>query len=169
MTKPPPKTPKPPSIKSIAEALHVTPRRIGQLRAAGMPCHSIEAALAWRKREDVGNDDCSPERLRRARIRLLDLQAARQQIQNDFESGKLILITDVERDVIETTAALRRMMLDLLGHLPPCLCGLPNEIAIFKVLKEHLYRCMEYMHQGKYLNEEAHEIIETMNPNRQKP
>ncbi len=156
----------PVTIKAIAAALGVTPRRVSQLKLAGMPTDSIAASEAWRKREDLGNADFSPERLRASRIKLLDLQAERQQIENDKTTGLLVPIGEVKADAVRFTYGAKTALLGLLGSLPPSLCGLPNEIAIFKVLKSAFYDVLTKLSEGQFMaGPEVDAIIESMKPN----
>jgi hypothetical protein len=40
---------KPPSNLDLAQALGITPQRVSVLRGEGMPCDSVDAAVAWRE------------------------------------------------------------------------------------------------------------------------
>lgn len=158
MSKPPKTPPAPaakPTIKSIAAALGVTPRRVSQLRQAGMPCESIAAAEAWRKREDLGNSDFSPERLRASRIKLLDLQAARQQLEHDKETGLLVTAASVLEDTLAVCQAVKTAFLRLTNDLPPKLEG-RTPAQICRVLRESFNSCLDGLHRGIYFATPRH-------------
>ncbi|RYD33528.1 MAG: hypothetical protein EOP85_20690, partial [Verrucomicrobiaceae bacterium] len=62
---------------SIAEALGVSIRRVSQLKVAGMPTNSLEAALAWREAQEQKPGDGGTDELRREKIALVRAQRER--------------------------------------------------------------------------------------------
>ena len=77
-----------PTIAELAAALDVTGRRVSQLKADGMPCETLAAALAWRAAKTEVTD--SVEELRLQRIQLVREQRVRAEIFNQVRRGELI-------------------------------------------------------------------------------
>jgi hypothetical protein len=53
--------PKPPSNLELAQALGITPQRVSVLRGEGMPCGSVEEAVAWREARKVARRAAAPK------------------------------------------------------------------------------------------------------------
>lgn len=122
-----------PTQIEIAAALGVTARRVNDLKRAGMPVDSIEAALAWRAEREGG--DSSAEALRRERIALTRTQRERAAFELEKERGQWISRGAVDQRDIAIGAAVRAALLKLASDLPPMLEGLPAA-KIAKVLRE---------------------------------
>ena len=138
-----------PTIKTIAETLGVSTRRVTELKSHGMPCHSISAAIEWRKKQAAkraGKTD-SAEELRQRRIGLLRQQERRAKLEADQAEGKLIPIDDTEASIFACTMAAKMAFWDLLGVLPPQLAGL-SEIPICQILEANFRRILEMLSEG---------------------
>jgi phage terminase Nu1 subunit (DNA packaging protein) len=86
-----------------------------------MPIDSLEAAIAWRESKSAGD---SAERLRLARIALVNEQRERHQIENRVRRGELVEAGQVEADVMAMVSRARGEFLKLSSDLPPRLHGL---------------------------------------------
>ena len=115
-----------PTTKSLAEALNVSPRRVSQLRAAGMPCTSISEALEWRAKQETShaNKSDSAEQLRRERIQLVKSQREKIDIENRVRRGELISGAEVQNQATRVYSRVRGELLRLASDLPPRLAGL---------------------------------------------
>ena len=111
-----------PTNSELAEALGVSVRRIGQLKAENMPCDSIPAAVAWRQNKQAG--DNTAEALRAERIRLVRAQAERHEVENEVRRGQLLEIGSVRQDVVTVCSRARDRFLKMSNDLPPRLEGL---------------------------------------------
>jgi DNA-binding transcriptional MerR regulator len=116
---------KPPTTAELAAALEVSGRRISQLKAIGLPVHSLEAALEWRKAQH-GADDSAAE-LRRRRIALLKQQERRARIEADAAEGKLMSRAVVKAEAEGIAAAVSAFARKIERELPQLLLGLPLE------------------------------------------
>ena len=79
---------KKPTNKQMSAALGITIRRITELKRAGMPTDTTEAAQSWRNDREHGDD--SVKRLRIERIALVSEQRRRAQIENRVRLGGLV-------------------------------------------------------------------------------
>jgi len=152
-----PKTPPPPVkplTKELAAALSITPRRIAQLRQAGMPTDSIVAAEGWRKKKSASGE-ISADQLRAARFHLLEEQRRRCRIENDVRDGELVTIGSVMSDTLAVCQATKAAFLGLTNHLPPILEGLTAP-QICRVLRENFNRVLGEMHRGQYFSNPEH-------------
>lgn len=93
---------KPPTLDAIAEALGVTTRRVSQLKTAGMPVHSIDAAKAWRASQAKVSD--SAELLRRQRLELLREQTRAAKLTADERETKIAMALQSFFRVLENEA-----------------------------------------------------------------
>jgi hypothetical protein len=151
---------KPPTNKQIAERLGVSVRRVSQLKEAGLPSHNLDAAAEWKKNH-VSTATDSAELLRQGRVKLVFQQERRAKLENDIRAGHLILRTEVYASGLAVTSEAKRAFLNLLNTLPPELCGLPSETAIFKVLRGRFYTVLENLSNGKYATPEIKETIDS--------
>jgi hypothetical protein len=122
-----------PTIKSIADALGITPRRVSQLRQAGMPCDSIEAAQNWRSRKSSAGE-ISADQLRAARYRLLEEQRQKAAIDNSERRGELVSAAEAYQGGLVVGASMKIAFLRLLNDLPPRLEGC-SAVEIFTQMK----------------------------------
>jgi len=167
MNKTPPEQ-TPPTLKAIAAGLEITPRRVSQLKSAGMDCSSIEAAKSWRKAQS-STGEISADQLRAERHRLLRAQAVKVEIENAKVRSELIPASDAYCGGMALGHATKTAFLALLNHLPPRLTGL-DEIGIFKILKEEFYRIMDDMHGGRFFDSpELAALIEDFHTARPEP
>jgi hypothetical protein len=152
-----PKTPPPPVkplTKELAAALSITPRRVSQLRQAGMPADSIAAAEAWRKKKSASGE-ISADQLRAARFHLIEEQRRRCRIENDVRDGELVTVSSVMSDTLAVCQATKAAFLGLTNHLPPILEGLTAP-QICRVLRENFNRVLGEMHRGQYYSNPEH-------------
>ena len=138
-------TSKPPTVKALATALGVTPRRIGQLKSEGMPCHSLEAALAWRAAQTDSN---SVEKLRAERILLVQEQRAKIAIENAVRRNELVPAGQVQAAAHVVADVSRSRLLKLAADLPPRLEGL-NATAMQKIIREAVTEVCRYLSDPK--------------------
>ncbi len=151
-------TSKPPTVKALAAACGVSPRRIGQLKTEGMPCHSIEAALAWRSAQ---TDNNSVEKLRAERILLVQEQRAKIALENAVRRGELVDVHEVHAAGLTIAAGTRAALLQLANDLPPRLEGL-SAAKIGRVLRESHVRILNELSSGKWMDSpEVLAIIES--------
>ena len=133
---------KPPKVtqKQIAQALGISTRRVTQLIKDGMPCDSIQAAIAWRSQKQSG--DSTAEALRAERIRLLRAQAERHETENEVRRGQLLELGQVKADCLIVCGKARDRFLKMSNDLPPRLEGLSaNKLA--KVLHDEVTLTLE--------------------------
>jgi hypothetical protein len=125
-----------PKNSELATALNITVRRVGQLKKTeGMPCDSIQAAIAWRAQKQSG--DTTAEALRGERIRLLRAQAERHETENEVRRGELLPIGTVQRDCVTVCSRARDRFLRMSHDLPPRLEGLPAD-KIAKIIHDEV-------------------------------
>jgi hypothetical protein len=129
----------PPTQAELAAAMHITARRVRQLIVDGMPSHSLEAALAWRKAESTSD---SAEALRRARIKLVEAQREKVEIENARLSRELLPEKEVREKIIRVVSAIRSEFTKLPSELPPRISGLA-ETAIQRVLRDEIYAVLD--------------------------
>jgi phage terminase Nu1 subunit (DNA packaging protein) len=129
----------PPAQADLAAALGVTARRVRQLIVDGMPSHSLEAAMAWRKAESTSD---SAEALRRARIKLVEAQREKVEIENARLSRELLPEKEVREKIIRVVSAIRSEFTKLPSELPPRISGLA-EPAIQRVLRDEIYAVLD--------------------------
>jgi hypothetical protein len=140
-----------PTIKSIADALGVSTRRVGQLRQAGMPVTSIQAAQDYRNKKPP-EGMISTDELRAARYHLIKSQRERIDLENRLRSGELTLSSEAYASGLALGAAMKAAFLRLLNDLPPRLEGC-TAIAIFQTMKGEFHRLLADMSGGdKYFN-----------------
>jgi phage terminase Nu1 subunit (DNA packaging protein) len=87
-----------------------------------MPCHSIEAAAAW-KQAQSGSADYSVENLRKERIQLVKSQREKIDIENAARRGELIEISVVREGIIRIVTEAKMKFLRLPNDLPPKMEG----------------------------------------------
>jgi phage terminase Nu1 subunit (DNA packaging protein) len=119
------------SLKPLAEALGVTPRRVSQLLAAGMP-DDPEAAIRWKAARETS--DSSTAALRRERILLVRAQRQRVETENLVRVGELISSAEVRQSVYRVCRVVRDEFLKLGHDLPPRLEGL-GAAAMSKLIR----------------------------------
>jgi phage terminase Nu1 subunit (DNA packaging protein) len=139
-----------PTQADLAASLGVTARRVRQLIVDGMPSHSLEAAMAWRKAEATSD---SAEALRRARIKLVEAQREKVEIENARLSRELLPEKEVREKIIRAVSAIRSEFTKLPSELPPRLSGLA-EPAMQRILRDEIYSVLER------LSDEATAIFE---------
>jgi len=167
MNKPPEKQTTP-SLKTIAEALGVSVRRVSQLHAGGMPTDSVESALSYRARKST-EGTISTDRLRAERFRLIAAQAAKVETENAKIRGELIPAADAHASGMAIGYAMKSLLLGMLNNLPPVLAGL-DEIGIFKVLKKEFYGMLDDMHRQRFFDSpEIDRMIEDFHNARPEP
>jgi hypothetical protein len=128
---------KPPTTAALAAALEITGRRVSQLKLAGMPVHSIEAALEWRRAQH-GSDDSAAE-LRRRRIALLRQQERRARIEADLSEGKLVSRAEAEAEFRGIAHVLNVFARRLENEIPQLCLGLPldrSRPAVVALIRE---------------------------------
>jgi len=152
-----PKSKNPPSLETLSKALGVTVRRVSQLKRAGMPCETIEAAVGW-KQAQSGSADFSVENLRKERLLLVRSQRAKIDLENDVRRGQLIEIDSVRADTIGVVSAARNSFLRLTNDLPPRLTGL-DEIGICQVLRDEFHEVLVQLSGGKWTPREEIKIV----------
>lgn len=128
----------PPTIESLAAALSLSPRRISQLKAEGMPCETLEAAIAWRSANRTTD---STEELRRRRIALLVAQERRVSIENDVLLKKYILISDMHIAQRRCLAVFRAQILAFPNSLSPKIEGLAAS-KMSAIIKDEVYELL---------------------------
>lgn len=116
----------PPTTAEIAVALAVSSRRVSQLKIDGMPVHTIEAALQWRKAQSSID---SVERLRLERIRLVVVQRERVEIENASRRNELMPRDEVRTNETRIGAAVGAALQVLENELPQLLLGLSLDRA----------------------------------------
>ena len=129
-----------PTNSELAEALGVSVRRIGQLKAENMPCDSIPAAQAWRQNKQAG--DNTAEALRAERIRLVRAQVERHETENEVRRGELLPIGEVRADCIRVTTLARDRFLKMSHDLPPRLEGLSAD-RIAAIVHDEVVQTLE--------------------------
>jgi phage terminase Nu1 subunit (DNA packaging protein) len=135
-------SPKPsgaPSQAELSAALGVSDRRVRQLIVDGMPSHSLESAMAWRKAEATSD---SAEALRRARIKLVEAQREKVEIENARLSRELLPEKEVREKIIRVVSAIRSEFTKLPSELPPRISGLA-EPAIQRILRDEIYSVLD--------------------------
>jgi hypothetical protein len=128
---------KPPTTAELAAALEVSGRRISQLKAIGLPVHSVAAAQAWRRAQH-GSDDSAAE-LRRRRIALLRQQERRARIEADLSEGKLVSRAEAEAEFRGIAHVLNVFARRLENEIPPLCLGLPldrSRPAVVALIRE---------------------------------
>lgn len=143
-----------PTIKSIADALNLTPRRVGQLRQAGMPVTSIQAAQDYRNKKPP-EGMISTDELRAARYHLIKSQRERIDLENRLRAGELCLAADAFADGLAVGTAVKRAFLQLVNDIPPVLEGLPAA-QIARVLREKFTDVLRNFQTGKYFTDPKH-------------
>lgn len=113
---------KKPTNKQMSAALGITIRRITELKRAGMPTDTTEAAQSWRNDREHGDD--SVKRLRIERIALVSEQRRRAQIENRVRLGGLVDAGQVKQSMTRVCSVARGQFLRLPHELPPRLAGL---------------------------------------------
>ena len=129
-----------PTNAELAAALGVSVRRVGQLKAEGLPCDTIAAAIAWRSQKQAG--DNTAEALRGERIRLVRAQAERHEQENLVRLGELLPIGEVRADVVKVSTLARDRFLRMSHDLPPRLEGLSAD-KIAKIIHEEVTGTLE--------------------------
>ena len=114
-----------PSIAELASALAISTRRISQLKAAGLPTHSIEAAKVWRASQAKVSD--SAELLRRQRLELLREQTRAAKLTADERENLLIPRGEVVEREVKIAMALQSFFRVLENEAPAALLGLSLE------------------------------------------
>jgi hypothetical protein len=114
--------PKPPTHAEIAAAMGLSPRRVRQLKAEGMPDHCLSAALAWRQVNTAPTD--SAERLRQERIKLVIEQRTAKELENQRLRRELVPAGEVVADLSRVVSGVRGEFLKMAADLPPKLAGL---------------------------------------------
>jgi phage terminase Nu1 subunit (DNA packaging protein) len=117
----------PPTIAELAAALEISTRRVSQLKLDGLPTHSIAAALEWRRAQ---NQTDSAERLRLERIKLVQAQRERVELENAQNRNELISRSEVETSDTRIGAAVAAAMKALETELPQLLLGLSLERSL---------------------------------------
>jgi len=112
---------RPPTLAQIAQDLAISTRRVSQLKEAGMPVASLEAARAWRNLPLDGDD--SAARLRRERIRLLRAQSEKAELELSIRRGEFLSRSDASEDQAKIAGALAGMLRAIETEIPALCCG----------------------------------------------
>jgi hypothetical protein len=124
------------SVKALAEALGISPRRVSSLLSEGMPT-TIPEAKVWRglpsdNSQPVSDD--SPAELRRRRIALLKKQEEKIALELDVRRGDLIEKGQVYADSLRCYSYAKAQLMTLPNSLPGQLAGL-GEAAMCVILR----------------------------------
>jgi phage terminase Nu1 subunit (DNA packaging protein) len=112
--------------QAIADALGITRRRVGQLKADGMPTHSIRAAQDWRKAQETASAGTgSAEELRIEKIKLTIAQREKIEFQTAIEKGRFISREFADDHANRIGTALNAACQKLTKELPTLLLGQP--------------------------------------------
>ena len=122
----PPKNPVP-TLANLSAAMGISVRRVSQLKAAGMPTDSLEAAQAWRSSRA---DDDSASELRRRRIKLLFEQERIAKTKADSADGLLVSRAECEEEWTRIGYAVAAMLARFESELPQICLGLPLEKSL---------------------------------------
>jgi|GEM_PF-5186440 len=117
--------------QAVADDLRRTP---SQLKALGLPVHSLEAARAWRTAKD--GDDSSVT-LRRERIRLLRAQSEKAELELSIRRGEFLSRSDCSEDQSKIAQALSGMLRAMETEIPALSYGKPLGQTRF-VVKEQI-------------------------------
>jgi hypothetical protein len=162
---------KPPAatIKSIADALGVTPRRVSQLRQAGMPCDTIAAAESWRSRKSAAGE-ISVDALRKARFHLIESQQRKIDLENRLRAGELMPVSECYEGGLIIGSGMKAALLRLMNDLPPRLEGC-TAIEIFRVLKDAFYAMLRDASESNFFFDtpEVRRLLEEFRAAHQKP
>jgi len=109
-----------PSTAQLATVLGVSTRRIAQLRKSGLPCDSVAAAVEWRAAQHTTD---TAEELRRQRIKLIESQRRKIDLENFARSGELVPFGSVKESLVGITSRARGELLRMASDLPPILAG----------------------------------------------
>jgi phage terminase Nu1 subunit (DNA packaging protein) len=124
--------------------LEISVRRVSQLKNSGMPCDSIAGATAWRSKH-AGDD--SVAELRRKRIKLIEEQTRREELENRRRRGEMMPISEHHEISLRCATAARMAFWALLDSLPPMLSGL-TETPIAIILEREFRDCLDRLSGG---------------------
>jgi hypothetical protein len=117
-----------------------------------MPVTSIEAATAWRERQRTAKDGDSSERLRLARIKLVDSQRAKIEMETLVRRGELIEIGRVYASGVTVATGTKNALMGLLQDLPPTLEGL-TAAQILPILRGRFIDVLTRLSDGEFFTE----------------
>jgi len=140
---------KTPTNQALADALSISVRRVSELKKAGMPCHTISAAKAWRGKQaaSLRSKSDSAEELRRKRIKLVAEQTKREELENSRRRNELMPRSEHVELSIASAVAAKMALWSLINSLPPVLAGLP-ETPIAMILEREFRQVLERLHHG---------------------
>lgn len=135
------------SVKKLAESLGISRRHCRDLLDSGMPLDP-QAASRWRaEKSGTGDAASSAERLREERIRLVQEQRQREELENARRRGETMPRSEHIEISIRCATAAKLAFWSLIGILPPMLAGL-TEIPIAGILETHFRQVLDRLYQG---------------------
>ena len=115
-------------LKEIAEALRISVRQVTNLKVQGMPTHSVDAAVQWRKEQRAGGD--TDEKLKQARIEKIAVETEIKQIELDLANGRSISRTDCKEAWTRLGSAVCKALQMAAKEIPQVCLGLPISQAL---------------------------------------
>jgi hypothetical protein len=129
-----------PSLNAIAEALGVTRPRVSQMKARGMPTHSVKAALKWKAenvRPRIDHDSKGPGPAAAISYDLVEARAKREhhearlaEMREAKEAGLLVERARVVKAAADAGAVLRQALERLGVQLAPQFAAERDELVI---------------------------------------
>jgi len=138
------------NVEAVAKALNLTPRRVQQLKAEGLPTagrglYELGPCMAWyirylqnalEKRGPNVNAD-TPD-LIAERTRLAKEQGDKLAIENSIKRGELVYVSDVVQAWSEHISGAKAKLLSLPSKVAPQLVNQPNANVIAARIREEV-------------------------------
>lgn len=116
----------PVSVQVVAAALGITTRRVQQLAKEGMPQlargeYDLGACVAWyvAGREAAAKQEAAPTTLEEAKLRLINAQADKAELEHQVAQRQYLHIDDVEKLVRQPLERVRARLLSLPSKVAP--------------------------------------------------
>ena len=148
------------SVRAAARILGLSPTRVQQFKTTGelnftekgkLSLAEVLALEKKRRPEEVQSD--LAQREQEARVKLLEEQAKKAEIDNSIRMGALIAIDDVIDDAAQTASKLNQFLDTLPARLVPRLIG-RSEIEMTDILTDELELAKRILFESQFV--EAH-------------
>ena len=164
-------------VDEVARALNLTPRRVQQLRAEGLPSigrglYELGPCMAWYIRYLQGllekrgpNVNADTPDLIAERTRLAKEQGDKLAIENSIKRGELVYVSDVVQAWSEHISGAKAKLLSLPSKVAPQLVNQPNANVIAARIREEVDTALTELAESndEYLGsiESSEETLET--------
>ena len=164
-------------VDEVARALNLTPRRVQQLRAEGLPSigrglYELGPCMAWYIRYLQGllekrgpNVNADTPDLIAERTRLAKEQGDKLAIENSIKRGELVYVSDVVQAWSEHISGAKAKLLSLPSKVAPQLVNQPNANVIAARIREEVDTALIELAESndEYLGgiESSEETLET--------